>query len=107
MPSKECVDKHSWVMSAGLYIFNPPCDRPQPLYFILLPRVIMAFAGGFGVGGGSGEIPVTGTLTDSVQSLQWSPTANHLCAGGWNGEVSENISHHYAKIAVCLFPFGV
>ena len=66
----------------------------------------MAFAGGFGGGGVCGEIPVTGTLTDSVQSLQWSPTANHLCAAGWNGEVSENISlSPFAKI--CGVPFPV
>jgi len=52
----------------------------------------MAFAGGFGspAPGAGGEIPVTQTLTDSVQSLKWSPNpqANHLCAGGWNGEVA-------------------
>ena len=47
----------------------------------------MAFASGFGAAASGTEIPIQQTLQDSVQSLQWSPTANLLCAGGWNGEV--------------------
>jgi len=48
----------------------------------------MAFASGFGAAASGTEIPIQQTLQDSVQSLQWSPTANLLCAGGWNGEVA-------------------
>lgn len=64
----------------------------------------MAFASGFGAAASGTEIPVQQTLQDSVQSLQWSPTANLLCAGGWNGEVGSFLFLYRAERGEGLLP---
>jgi hypothetical protein len=78
----------------GLAALSHPCFFSLhffPLHFFLLWLLAQAFnAGGFGgVAGGGTEIPVTQTMTDSVSKVTWSPTANHLAAGGWSGEVGQ------------------